>query len=272
MLCTEKELIKATDSLYQVDEETFKELFSDQRVKSIGGQKEYQDYYRSSKPIYPAIHTLEVVLRNKIDKTLSKYHPYWIMDLCFFNAKKLKDKTLEKTILNTQKNIEKIIESISTTETTISSFWNKCQDKENVHSILVSRLNLGFWIVILQNNRLFNNVYNKKLDFAKEIFPKLTNKIKKKHKIFYDFLSKKSDFSNRLRGMSPSEKTIFLVSLLSSIRNRLNHCEILFRNNGNSSITAKQYGIKIYLECRKNKIFEFLITILEEFSADSLKK
>lgn len=165
MPVNENDLIRATDSLYQVDEATFNKLFSAQRIQNFGGWMGYKNYYQSSKPLYPAIHTLEVVLRNQIDRTLSKYNPqdpYWIMNLFFYNARTLRDKNQQIAISKAQKNIESAIENLSCFQnSTISAFWNNYQDKKEIHNILISRLNLGFWIIILQNNKLFNNIYSR---------------------------------------------------------------------------------------------------------------
>lgn len=265
------DLIKITDRLYQLDEANFEKLFSKQRVKSIGGQKNYEDYYEFSKSLYPAIHTLEVILRNKIDSVLSQFdskNPYWIMALYFYNARILKDKNQQKAILKVQRNIENVIQDLphSKKYPTISLFWEKCQDKKDFHNILISRLNLGFWITILQNNKFFNDAYNLNIDFAQCIFPKLENRIRTDRSEFFGFLSKQKQISHKVQGVTHSEKTLILVSFLSSIRNRLNHCETLFKPNSKKpSITTKLYGIEVYFDCRKSKILKLLINILEDF-------
>lgn len=155
MPINENDLIKATDNLYQVDEAIFEMLFSKPRVKSFGGQREYRDYCHSSKSLYPAIHTLEVVLRNQIDRTLSIYSPYWIMNLLFYDTMSLKDKNHQIAILKAQKNIEGVIKDLPHPKkySSISVFWENCKNKQEFHNILISRLNLGFWITILQNNK-----------------------------------------------------------------------------------------------------------------------
>lgn len=271
MSINEDDLIKATDNLYQVDEANFKMLFSEPRVKSFGGQEEYRNYFHSSKSLYPAIHTLEVVLRNKIDSVLSQFDsndPYWIMALYFYNARVLKDKNQQMAILKAQKNIESVIKNLPHPKKypTISVFWDKCQNKQEFHNILISRLNLGFWITILQNNKFFNDTYNTNIDFAQRIFPKLESRIQTKRSEFFRFIGKQKQTPKKVQGATPSEKTILLVSFLSGIRNRLNHCEILFKPSGGSlNITTKLYDIEIYFDCRKNRILELLVTILEDF-------
>lgn len=270
MSINEDDLIKATDNLYQVDEANFKMLFSKPRVKIFGNQKEYEKYYHSSKSLYPAIHTLEVVLRNKIDSVLSQFakDPYWIMALYFYNARVLKDKNQQMAILKAQKNIESVIKNLPHPKKypTISVFWDNCQDKQEFHNILISRLNLGFWITILQNNKFFNDTYNTNIDFAQCIFPKLESRIRTNRSEFFGFISKQKQPPRKVQGVTSSKKTILLVSFLSGIRNRLNHCEILFKPNGGSlNITTKLDGIEIYFDCRKNRILKLLVTILEDF-------
>lgn len=194
---------------------------------------------RHRESLYPAIHTLEVVLRNQIDRTLSIYSPYWIINLLFYDTMSLKDKNHQIAILKAQKNIEGVIKDLPHPKkySSISVFWENCKNKQEFHNILISRLNLGFWITILQNNKLFNNIYNKHLDFAEEISPKLNSRIKKRQKTFYDFLSKKNGFSNRLI-YNPLSKR-FCFGLVTSHQNKVklrlrDECNLL-----NSSISLK---------------------------------
>lgn len=50
----------------------------------MGGEKKYQDYYKITKALYPAIHTIEIVLRNKINNTLTKHSSSWVLDFYFY--------------------------------------------------------------------------------------------------------------------------------------------------------------------------------------------
>lgn len=121
-------------------------------------------------------------------------------------------------------------------------------------------------ITILQNNKFFNDTYNTNIDFARCIFPKLESRIRTNRSEFFRFISKQKQIPRKVQGATPSEKTILLVSFLSGIRNRLNHCEILFKPSGGSlNITTKLYNIEIYFDCRKNRILKLLATISEDF-------
>lgn len=189
------------------------------------------------------------------------------MALYFYNTRILKDKYQQIAILKAQKNIDMVVKELPQFKNfpTPKAFWDGCQDKENIHNILVSRLNLGFWITILQNNIFFNNTYGSNTDFAKAMFPKLEKKIRRDKKEFFYFLSRQKKMPKKIYNTTPSEKAIILVSFLSGIRNRLNHCEILFKRNNEPSITTKLNGIEVYLECRKNRILKLLVNILENF-------
>lgn len=273
-----KELIAITDSLYQIDKKSFEALFSKERVKSLGRQKIYQDYYEDTKALYPAIHTIEVILRNRIDKVLCKYNPKshsWIMDLLFYinynHSSAEKGSDIEKI----RKNITKVVSKIDKTHqySSTSDFWSNCQNKSEIHAILISRLNFGFWILILKNEKLLCNLYKISIDLAEIVFPILTNKISKNLSLFYSFLHSKSrrEFQSRANKktkklLSPSEKTIILVSFLNSIRNRLDHCEFLFKRG--EGITTRIASKNYYFEDRKKTIKQYLITILEEFSGN----
>lgn len=193
-----KDLITITDSLYRVDNKRFEDLFSKERVKSIGGIAQYQNYYESSKDLYPTIHTIEVILRNRIDKVLCNHNPKslsWIMDLLLYiiqnhpNAKKGSDTDKIK------ENIIKVVSKLDQANqySSIKDFWTHCQNKSVIHSILISRLNFGFWILILKNEKLLYNIHNSSIDLAGAIFPILANKILKDPSLFFSFLHKKAE-------------------------------------------------------------------------------
>lgn len=271
MSYNEIDLFNIVNNLDQMGDMTFKRILPNQRSTNTGKPKNYKNHCEFSKILHPIIHAFEVILRKKIDNVLSRSnpnHPYWVMTLYFYNAKVLKDKNQQNTILKAQKNIEDAIEQLPHPKKypTISVFWNNCQYKKTFHDILVSHLNLGFWIIILQNNIFFSNTHNTNVDFAQYLFPKLKEKIQKNQSEFFNFLSKQKQSSQKINKTTSSEKTILLVSFLSSIRRRLNHCESFLKpNNKKSNITTKLYDIEIYFDCRKNKIIKLLTTILEDF-------
>lgn len=274
-----KDLITITDSLYRVDNKRFEDLFSKERVKSIGGIAQYQNYYESSKDLYPTIHTIEVILRNRIDKVLCNHNPKslsWIMDLLLYiiqnhpNAKKGSDTDKIK------ENIAKVVSKLDQANqySSIKDFWTHCQNKSVIHSILISRLNFGFWILILKNEKLLYNIHNSSIDLAGAIFPILANKILKDPSLFFSFLHNKSRRELQIKAskktkklLSVSEKTIILVSFLNSIRNRLVHCEFLFKRG--ESITTKVASKNYYFDGKRKNIKKYLIVILEEFKSSN---
>lgn len=79
-----QELIRATQKPYFADEESFTINFSAQRIASVGGQKKYQDYFEVTKTLYPAITTIEVIIRNRINHALIKHSSCWLLDFYFY--------------------------------------------------------------------------------------------------------------------------------------------------------------------------------------------
>lgn len=274
-----EDLIAITDSLYQLNDKDFVSLFSKERVNSIGGKISYQNYYECSKALYPAIHTIEVILRNKIDKVLCKYNPKspsWIMDLFFYINQNHLNTKKESDIEKIKESIAKVVSKLDRTHqySSVGDFWNRCQNKSSVHSILISRLSFGFWILILKNEKLFCDIHQTSIDLAKTIFPILANKISKNPSLFFSFLHNKSRREFQIKAnkktkklLSASEKTIILVSFLNSIRNRLVHCEFLFKRG--ESITTKVASKNYYFDGKRKNIKKYLITILEEFSRNN---
>lgn len=255
-----RELIDTTNKIYSIEEKRFKELFFYQRVDNIGGQQRYLEYLDTTKNLYPAIHSIEVILRNRIDHILSRYNPHWIVKLYFQNN------------LDFKKSIDKVLNDIEGKEshTMTESLWNASPKKDEIHNTLVSRLNFGFWIVILFNEKTLSNIFNANLDFAKEIFPKLNARISANPSFFFSFLDNST--KKELLGISRNKqnkilkvetKTLILASFITSIRNRLYHCEFLFKRG--KGITTRKSKITYYFDDRRNKIFSYLKIILEEF-------
>lgn len=70
-----QEFIRTTQKPYFADEESFAINFSAQRIASVGGQKKYQDYFEITKTLYPAITTIEVII---------KHSACWLLDFYFY--------------------------------------------------------------------------------------------------------------------------------------------------------------------------------------------
>lgn len=259
-----QDLISATQKPYFTNEVSFAKNFSAQRIASVGGQKKYQDYFEITKILYPAIATIEVILRNRIDTTLAKHSPYWIIDFYFYEWRS-KGNFGKEITTKMKDSIEKILLTLGAKSCDIAGFYAKCKDKEAIHSTILSRLTFGFWIMALHNQKCFNDLYGADIDFAKSVFPKLEARLADKPSFFFTFLhheSKKAlkPIENRLL---PSHRTLILASFLTSIRNRLNHCEFLFKEKRN--ITTKSSKVKAYLKDTKSNVIHFLICILESF-------
>lgn len=165
-------LISATDKLYKTDEAIFIKNFSSQRVVGIGGQKKYQNYFEITKALYPAIATIEVVLRNKINNTLTKHSPYWIMEFYFYEGE-IKGNFGKEITSKMKDSIAKVLLTLGAKSEDIRGFWEKCKDREAIHYSLLSKLTFGFWIMVLHNEKVFNNLYGADINFAKSVFPKL---------------------------------------------------------------------------------------------------
>lgn len=257
-------LISATQKPYFANEESFIKNFSSQRVVSIGGQKKYQNYFEITKVLYPAIATIEVILRNRINYTLTKHSPFWILDFYFYEWDG-KGNFRREITTKMKDSIEKVLLALGAKSHDIAGFYEKCKDKEAIHYAILSRLTFGFWIMVLHNEKCFNNLYGADIDFAKSVFPKLESHLAEKPSFFFTFLhheSKKAlkPIENRLL---PSHRTLILASFLTSIRNRLNHCEFLFKEK--KGITAKSSKVKAYLKDTQSNVMRYLICILESF-------
>lgn len=257
-------LISATDKLYKTDEAIFIKNFSSQRVISIGGQKKYQNYFEITKALYPAIATIEVVLRNKINITLIKHSPYWIMEFYFYEGE-IKGNFGKEITSKMKDSIAKVLLTLGAKSEDVRGFWEKCKDREAIHYSLLSKLTFGFWIMVLHNEKVFNNLYGADINFAKSVFPKLEANLTENPSLFFAFLHHESKATLKpiKARLSPSHRTLILASFLTSIRNRLNHCEFLFKEKRN--ITTKSSKVKAYLKDTQNNVIEYLICILESF-------
>lgn len=72
------QLITTTDRLYLLDKTAFENLFSKQRIESVGGEKKYQDYYKITKALYPEFFsTYHLLLMNCQDFTKSAVKEYY---------------------------------------------------------------------------------------------------------------------------------------------------------------------------------------------------
>lgn len=259
-----QDLINAVNRLYHADEATFTHNFSSQRLQSIGGQKKYQDYFEITKFLYPTISTIEVILRNKINTTLSKHSSHWLMDFYFYEGT-IKGNFGKEITAKMKDSIEKVLVSLGAKSGNILGFWEKCKDREAMHYTILSRLTFGFWIMVLHNEKSFNNLYQTDMEFAKSIFPKLEAKLTKDPSLFFSFLHHESKATLKpiKARLFPSHRTLILASFLTSIRNRLNHCEFLFKNK--RGITAKSSKVKAYLKDTQSNVIKYLICILENF-------
>lgn len=262
MMPTLQNLINATDRLYQTDEAVFIDNFSIQRYQSIGGQKKYQKYFEATKSLYPAIATIEVVLRNKINNTLAKYSSYWIMDFYFYDGE-IKGNFGKEITSKMKDSITKVLLTFGVKKD--NGFWEKYRDKEAIHYALLSKLTFGFWIMVLHNEKVFNNLYQADINFAKNVFPKLEEKLTRDPSLFFSFLHHESKATLKIikDRLFPSHRTLILASFLTSIRNRLSHCEFLFKEKKN--ITTKSSKVKAYLKDTQSNVIRYLICILESF-------
>lgn len=259
-----QELIRATQKPYFADEESFTINFSAQRIASVGGQKKYQDYFEVTKTLYPAITTIEVIIRNRINHALIKHSSCWLLDFYFYKWEG-KGNFGKEITAKMKDSIEKIILSLGAKSHDIAGFLEKCKDKEVIHYTILSRLTFGFWIMVLHNEKCLNDLYGADINFAKSVFPKLEEKLTKDPSLFFSFLHYESistlkPLKSRLL---PSHRTLILVSFLTSIRNRLNHCEFLFK--GKKGITAKSSRFKACLRDTQSNVIRYLICILESF-------
>lgn len=267
-----QQLIQSTDDFYySTSPQDFEKLFSLERVQSIKGQDNYKRYFEDLKALYPAIYTIEIVLRNKIDSAITQHRPHWIVELYLSNTQvkqsdivgKMKEK-IKKELIKEHKKPQHITKY----PIFFSSLWNQADQskRDQIHHCLVSRLNLGFWIMILQNKKTLEDIFeNISLSFA-NIAPQLgsflaSNKGKKVVKLHYKY----RDHYESLAWLDDEEKTIIFLSFITSIRNRLMHCEFLFKNT--ESITTKYRNKRN----KRNKPFYFSLKDTRKNIANYLK-
>ncbi|RDU70800.1 hypothetical protein [Helicobacter brantae] len=261
---TLQNLNNAVDRLYLTDKTTFIHNFSIQRYQSIGGQEKYQKYFEITKSLYPAIATIEIILRNKINNTLTKHSAYWIMDFYFYEGE-VKGNFGKEITLKMKDSILKVLLTLGAKSNDIEGFWEKCKEKEAIHYSILSKLTFGFWIMVLHNEKIFNNLYQADINFAKNVFPKLEERPTKDPSLFFSFLHHESKATLKIikDRLFPSHRTLILASFLTSIRNRLSHCEFLFKEKKN--ITTKSSKVKAYLKDTQSNVIRYLVCILESF-------
>lgn len=219
-----QQLIQSTDDFYySTSPQDFEKLFSLQRVQSIQGQDNYKRYFEDLKALYPAIYTIEIVLRNKIDSTITQHKPHWIVELYLSNTQvkqsdivgKMKEK-IEKELIKEHKKPQHIAKY----PIFFSSLWNQADQskRDQIHHCLVSRLNLGFWIIVLQNENALKHIFrNAPLNLA-NIAPQLGSFLVTKRGKKVVSLRYKRHYVD-LAQLSNREKNIIFLSFITSIRN-----------------------------------------------------
>ena len=138
-----KSLSEPLKKPYFADEESFTINFSAQRIASVGGQKKYQDYFEVTKTLYPAISTIEVIIRNRINHTLIKHSSCWLLDFYFYKWEG-KGNFGKEITAKMKDSIEKILLSLGAKSHDIAGFWKNARTKKSFIILSSHDLHLGF--------------------------------------------------------------------------------------------------------------------------------
>lgn len=278
------------DTIFSLSEKDFNRLLSEERVKTFGGQESYKNHLLFIQEIYPSLQMIEVLLRNKIDyffkkaitqSSFTSLSSEWLLDLYATNFKPLQISSWVKTDIEKLQN--KIHSELLSMKKRLNfthnkdsrknwiAFLSSAKNRSQIHNLLVSKLNFGFWINIFSLHFYIQRETKIQLNLAKNIFPSLystfSNQLGREEFLrFFDTVCHNSIdnllFSNQQNTL---HKIIVFVSMIRVIRNRISHCEFLFKyNSSHSSIRLFYQNNTFYLRADKNNIAEYLDYLLKD--------
>lgn len=280
------------DNIFSMDEKDIDILFSEERVKTFGGKESYKDHLLFIQEIYPSLQMIEVLLRNKIDLCFKRaitqsphtsFSNEWLLDLYATNYKplrlsswvKLDIERLQNKIHSELLSMKKRLNFTYSKDSRKNwiAFLTSSKNRSYIHNLLVSKLNFGFWINIFSLHFYIQRENKIQLDLAKNIFPSLyalfSSRLGREEFLkFFDTACHHSIdyklFSNQQNTLS---KVIVFVSMIRVMRNRISHCEFLFKyNNTHSSIRLLFQGNDFYLKANKSNIIKYLDYLLRDLS------
>lgn len=286
-----KKLYSCLDNIFSMDKNTLDILFSEERINIFGGKEAYKDQLLFIQEIYPSLQIIEVLLRNKIDlyfkKTIAQssstfFSNEWLLDLYSINFKafqipsqakigieKLQNKIFEELQRMQEKFNYKEVPHQTKRQSWIL-FLRQSSNRDQIHSLLLSRLSLGFWTRLLGLHFFIQKATNLRLDLAKNLFDNLYNSFaiqgnEKLYCKFFDCVCHQDISTLFANKRSGSNRVILFVSIFRTIRNRVSHCESLLKSVDNhSSIYYKLGRETYYLRADKKILVDYLHMLLED--------
>lgn len=257
------------NQLFALDDHSFNEIFSQERVELFGGKENYKRHLEFSCKIFPYIHLIEVLLRNRINYALInaiRSHQSslftseeWLFDLIENNIPHPRFSDFKKKLCEILK---------PQIQTELSSKSN--DEKKEIHSILISKLNLGTWRDIIAFSHEIDKVFfSEKCNLKKDIFPKLYSVFENSNSDFESFLDPVCHKGIDEKFPNLSQRIVIFVSFFTSLRNRMFHWEYLFKYdpNGHYSRIQTRFGSsKFSLVANEENIERYLKRLLESLS------
>lgn len=286
----DKNLKTHLEDIFALDSNRFELLFSKERVEAFEGQQNYKEHLEFIQSIFPSLQVIEVLLRNKIDYFFKRailhsdteLREEWLLDFYSFNFKpmlisdriKKQIETLQDKIFLELKSIEgrlkyKAILGLSQRQSWVR-FLNQSKNRKEIHTLLVSKLNLGFWVSLFAIHSYIQRAWRIKLDFAKNIFPNLYTFLsvpssQERYRLFFDSCCHQQIEKIYENHQNTLNKIIILLSMIRIIRNRISHCEYLLKyNDSHSSIGVCFEKEFYYLRGSRKNIIEYLEVLLED--------
>lgn len=279
------------NSLFALRESSLEILLSKSRIGAFGGKEKYKEHLDFTQGIFPSLQIIEVLLRNKIDLSFKNaiilsspqvWSNEWILDFYAFNFKslliqdkiKIQIERLQEKIFQELKSLEdKLGFKPNPTFTTRQSwihFLHHTKKRQEIHSWLISKMSLGFWIEILRLHFFIQKTTHLKLELSKNIFQNLFTTFSSPQNQelyckFFDEICHSNINKLFLDQRSCANRVIIFVSMIKAIRNRVAHCENLLKDSTKPSSIKLCFGkYDFYLKATKENIVEYLSLLLKD--------